>query len=69
MKRLVVGIMAAAVLVAMARPVMAQVKTISSEMRTETGTVESIDTPNRVVTLGDHRRKKPARALCKGVLP
>ena len=51
MKKLVVGIMATAALVAMARPVMAQAKTVKSEMRTETGTVESIDATNRVVTL------------------
>jgi Cu/Ag efflux protein CusF len=51
MKRLVVGIIAAAGLVAMARPAMAQAKTVRSEMRTETGIVESIDATNRVVTL------------------
>ena len=43
MKRLVVGIIAAAVLVSMARTAMAQAKTVSSEMRTETGTVEAIE--------------------------
>src|SRR6476661_6974521 len=51
MKRLVVGIMAAAFLVLMAHTAMAQAKTVRSEMRTETGTVESIDATNRVVTL------------------
>ena len=51
MKKLVVGIIATAALVAMARPAMAQAKTVRSEMRTETGTVESIDATNRVVTL------------------
>ena len=54
MKRLVVGIIAAAVLVSMARSVMAQAKTVRSEMRTETATVESIDPATRTVTL-----KKP----------
>jgi hypothetical protein len=51
MKRLVVGIVAAAVLVAMARTAMAQAKTVSSEMRTETGTIEAIDAPGRAVTI------------------
>jgi Cu/Ag efflux protein CusF len=51
MKRLVVGIVAAAVLVPMARTAMAQSKTVTSEMRVETGTVEAIDAPNRMVTL------------------
>jgi ABC-type transport system substrate-binding protein len=54
MKRLVVGIIAAAVLVSMASTAMAQVKTVRSEMRTETATVEAIDTSTRTVTL-----KKP----------
>jgi len=53
MKRLVVGI-AAAGLVSMAGMAMAQSKTVRSEMRTETGTVEAIDAANRTVTL-----KKP----------
>ena len=54
MKRLVVGIIAAAVLVSMAHTAMAQTKTVRSEMRTETATVEAIDAPTRTVTL-----KKP----------
>ena len=54
MKRLIVGIVTAAVLVSMARTAMAQSKTVSSEMRTETATVESIDPRPRTVTL-----KKP----------
>ena len=54
MKRFVVGIMAAAVLVSMARTATAQVKTVRSEMRTETGTVEAIDAATRSITL-----KKP----------
>jgi len=54
MKRFVVGIIAAAVLVSMARTATAQVKTVRSEMRTETGTVEAIDAATRSITL-----KKP----------
>ena len=54
MKRLVVGIVAAAVLVPMASTALAQSKTITSEMRTETGTVEAIEAATRTVTL-----KKP----------
>jgi hypothetical protein len=54
MKRFVVGILAAAVLVLMARTVMGQAKTVRSEMRTETATVEAIDAAARTVTL-----KKP----------
>lgn len=54
MRRLVGGMIAAAVLAATAHTAMAQVKTVRSEMRTESGVVESIDTVTRVVTL-----KKP----------
>jgi hypothetical protein len=54
MKRYVVGIIAAAVLVSMARTATAQTKTINSQMRTETGTVEAIEASTRTVTL-----KKP----------
>jgi Cu/Ag efflux protein CusF len=54
MKRLVVGIIAAAALVSMSRTAMAQSKTVRSEMRTETGIVEAIDASTRTVTL-----KKP----------
>ena len=54
MKRFVVGIIAAAVLVSMAHTAMAQSKTVRSEMRTETGTVEAIEASSRTVTL-----KKP----------
>ena len=54
MKRYVVGIIAAAVLVPMARTAMAQAKTVKSEMRTETGAVEAIDASTRSVTF-----KKP----------
>jgi hypothetical protein len=54
MKRLVVGIIAAAVLVPMARTAMAQSKTVRSEMRTETGTVESVEAQSRTITM-----KKP----------
>ncbi len=51
MKRLVVGLIGAAVLMSMARPAMAQAKTVKSEMRTETATVEAIDASTRMVTL------------------
>jgi hypothetical protein len=51
MKRFVVGIIAAAVLVAMPRMAMAQAKTLRSEMRVETATVETIDAATRTVTL------------------
>ena len=53
MKRTVVGIVAAALL-AMASTAMAQSKTIATEMRTETATVEAIEAASRTVTL-----KKP----------
>jgi hypothetical protein len=51
MKRLVVGIIAVGVLVSMPRTAMAQSKTITTEMRTETGTVEAIEASTRTVTL------------------
>jgi Cu/Ag efflux protein CusF len=51
MKRLVVGIVAAAVLVSMARTAKAQSKTVTSEMKVQTGTVEAIDPERRMVTL------------------
>ena len=54
MKRFVVGLVAAAGLVAMAHPVRAQSKTVRSEMRTETGTIEAIEASSRTLTL-----KKP----------
>lgn len=54
MNRFVVGLVAAAGLVAMAHPVMAQSKTVRSEMRTETGTIEAIEASSRTLTL-----KKP----------
>jgi Cu/Ag efflux protein CusF len=54
MKRLTIGIVAAAIPVAMAGTALAQSKTVRSEMRTETAVVESIDAANRTVTL-----KKP----------
>ena len=50
MKSYVVVIIAAAALVPMARTAMAQAKTVRSEMRTETGTVEAIDASTRAVT-------------------
>ena len=51
MKRLVVAMIAAAVLVTMARTAMAQARTVTSEMRTESATVEAIETSTRTVTL------------------
>ena len=54
MKRFVVGIIAAAVLISMARTAMAQARTVRSEMRTETAAVEAIDPATRAITL-----KKP----------
>ena len=54
MKRLVVGIIAAAVLVPMARTAMAQSKTIRSEMKTETGIIEAVEAQSRTITI-----KKP----------
>ena len=54
MKRLIVGIITAAVLVSMARMAMAQAKTVRSEMRTQMATVEVIDASTREITL-----KKP----------
>ena len=56
MKRFVVGVMSAAVLVSMPRAAAAQVKTVSSEMRTETAIVEAIDVPTRAITLEETRR-------------
>ena len=54
MKQCVVGIIAVAMLVSAARTAVAQSKTLTSEMRVETGTVESIEASTRSVTL-----KKP----------
>ena len=51
MKRFTVGIIAAAVLLTMARPAMSQSKTVSSQMKVETGVVEAIDAATRAVTL------------------
>ena len=54
MKQLVIGILAALVLVLVPRTLMGQSKTVSSEMRTETATVEAVEAATRTVTL-----KKP----------
>lgn len=54
MKRLVAGIIAAAVLLSMPRTTTAQTKTFTSEMKVESGTVEAIEAQSRTVTL-----KKP----------
>jgi hypothetical protein len=51
MRGLVVGTIAVAALMSMPRTAMAQSKTITSEMRTETGTVEAIEAGSRTVTL------------------
>jgi hypothetical protein len=51
MKKFVVGIIAAAVLVSTARTAMAQARTINAELRVETATVEAIDAKNRSITL------------------
>ena len=54
MKRFVVGLVAAAGMVSMSHAVMAQSKTVRSEVRTETGVVEAIEASSRMLTL-----KKP----------
>jgi Cu/Ag efflux protein CusF len=54
MQRLVVGTIAAALLLVSSRTAEAQAKTVKSEMRVETGVVETIDAATRAVTL-----KKP----------
>jgi hypothetical protein len=54
MKPFVVPIIGALVLVSMAHTAMAQAKTVRSEMRTETATVEAIEASTRTLTL-----KKP----------
>src|SRR5687767_15887498 len=51
MKRLIVGIVAAVVVAPMAHRVIAQTRTISSEMRTETGVIEAIEASTRTVTI------------------
>jgi hypothetical protein len=51
MKRLVIGMMAAAGLVSMAQTAMAQSKTITYEQKTETGVVEAIEASTRTVSL------------------
>ncbi len=51
MKRFVVGFIAAAGLASMPSTAMAQAKTVSSEVRTETATVEAIEAATRTVTL------------------
>jgi Cu/Ag efflux protein CusF len=51
MKRYGAGMMAAAVLMAMTSTASGQARTISSEMRTETATIEAIDSTSRAVSL------------------
>jgi hypothetical protein len=54
MKRVIVSIMTAAVLVATARTAMAQATSVTPHMRTETATIEAIEASTRTITL-----KKP----------
>jgi hypothetical protein len=51
MKRIVVPIMAALILVPMTRTALGQARTVRSEMRTETATVEAIESQSRTITL------------------
>jgi Cu/Ag efflux protein CusF len=51
MTGLIVGTISFAVLIAMPRLTTAQAKTVSGEMRVETGVVEAIDAPARKVTI------------------
>ncbi len=51
MKRHVLETIAALVLILVPRTLMAQVKSVTSQMRTETGTVEAIESSSREVTL------------------
>lgn len=51
MKKFVVGIVTAAVLVSMAHVAQAQSKTVKAEMRVETATVEAIEAASRTLTL------------------
>ena len=51
MKRFVVGTMAAVVLASSAQMAMAQSKTVRSEMRTDTATVEAVEASTRTLTL------------------
>jgi flagellar hook assembly protein FlgD len=51
MKRLVVGIIAAAVLFSVASTAMAQTKSAMTEIRVEMGTIEAIDAATRAVTI------------------
>jgi Cu/Ag efflux protein CusF len=51
MNRLIVGTISVAVLIAIPRITTGQTKTISSEMRVETGVVEAIEASSRKVTL------------------
>jgi len=51
MKRLVIAIAATVILVPMARSAMAQAKTVSSQMMTETGTIEALEAQTRTVDI------------------
>jgi hypothetical protein len=64
MKRFVVPVTAAVLLASMAHTAMAQTKTITSQMRTETATVEAIEASTRTLTL-----KKPDGTYVQTVAP
>ena len=51
MKHLIVGTVSIAVLIAVPHIAQAQAKTVSSEMRVETGVIEAIDATTRTVTI------------------
>ena len=51
MKRLVAGALAIAALALIPRQAMAQSRTVTAETKTETGTVEAIETASRTITL------------------
>ena len=51
MKTMVVAVVAATVLVSTAPAAMAQAKTVSSEMKTETGTIEAVEAQTRTVSI------------------
>jgi len=68
MKRLVVGIVAAAVLASMARTAAAQSKTVTSEMKVQAGTVEAID-PERARRLEKDLGRRPLSILLGTAFP
>jgi hypothetical protein len=64
MKRLVIGVIAAGVLVSVPQTVMGQSKTITYEQRTETGVIEAIEASTRTVSL-----RKPDGTIVTTVAP